>query len=304
MRTRLLRPGFFTNPELAALPVEARMLFAGLWLLADREGRLLDNVPAIHGAVFPFEPSFDVNSLLIHLSSRGFVQRYERDGVRVVRVCAFDKHQHPHAREAASSLPPPMRKRGPKGAAEGAPRARPEALPKARPAALPKAVVSPSDTDTDTDTALALSSKELAQRARAPADNADPERVKPGIEGEVCLALRRAGLAAVNPSHPTLHALVAAGAMPDEFVAAASTALTKRDPFAYVLGVVEGRRRDAVQVANGVHVEPPAWHASHDGIVNRAAFLGIESQGVEETWPAFRRRVIEANAARFKVEAS
>ena len=47
MRTRLLKPGFFMNEELARLPVRARLLFAGLWCLADREGRLEDR-PGAH----------------------------------------------------------------------------------------------------------------------------------------------------------------------------------------------------------------------------------------------------------------
>jgi hypothetical protein len=48
-RTRQIKPGFFKNDELAELPIEARLLFAGLWTIADREGRLEDRPKKIKG---------------------------------------------------------------------------------------------------------------------------------------------------------------------------------------------------------------------------------------------------------------
>lgn len=69
----------------------------------------------------------------------------------------------------------------------------------------------------------------------------------------ICAALRQAGIASVNASHPTLVALATAGATVEEFVAAAPKALAKADPFAYTLSTVAGRRRDAVALAASVH---------------------------------------------------
>jgi len=37
-RSRNIKPGFFKNDHLVELPFEYRLLFAGLWTLADREG--------------------------------------------------------------------------------------------------------------------------------------------------------------------------------------------------------------------------------------------------------------------------
>jgi len=42
MRSRNIKPGFFKNEIIAEMPTETRLLFIGLWLLADREGRLED----------------------------------------------------------------------------------------------------------------------------------------------------------------------------------------------------------------------------------------------------------------------
>lgn len=79
--------------------------------------------------------------------------------------------------------------------------------------------------------------------------------------GAVCLALKRAGIPGVSPSHPKLLALLQAGATTEEFVDAAAKGTGKAGGFAYVLGVVEGRRRDAaqMQVANGPLARPKTF---------------------------------------------
>lgn len=69
----------------------------------------------------------------------------------------------------------------------------------------------------------------------------------------VCRALRKAGMPAVNPSHPTLLALLEAGATEAEFLDAMPKSLGKRDAFEYLLGVVKGRRQDAAELAKTVH---------------------------------------------------
>ena len=106
MRTRLLRPGFFTNEQLARLPVRARLLFAGLWCLADREGRLEDRPERIRAAVFPYE-RINVAPLIQTLADARIVKRYECASSRYIALPNFCKHQHPHPREAPSLLPPP-----------------------------------------------------------------------------------------------------------------------------------------------------------------------------------------------------
>jgi hypothetical protein len=107
-RTRFLKPGFFLNEQLAALPFEGRLLFAGLWLLADREGRLEDRPLRIKAEVFPFD-AVDVELMLSQLALKGFVLRYTVEAVRVIQVLQFAKHQHPHPRESLSVLPKPCK---------------------------------------------------------------------------------------------------------------------------------------------------------------------------------------------------
>lgn len=106
-RTRLIKPDFFRNEELAELPFEARLLFAGLWTIADREGRLEDRPRRIRAHVFPYEPSIDADSFLHMLAAAGFILRYVVEGQSYIQVVGFAKHQQPHYREAPSEIPPP-----------------------------------------------------------------------------------------------------------------------------------------------------------------------------------------------------
>lgn len=103
-RARNIKPGFFTNDVLAELPPLARLLFAGLWTLCDREGRAEDRPKRIRAEVLAYDDC-DCDALLQALHDKGFIRRYEVAGTRVIQVLAWDKHQNPHMKEAASTLP-------------------------------------------------------------------------------------------------------------------------------------------------------------------------------------------------------
>lgn len=105
-RARNIKPAFFKNEVLAEMPMEARMLFIGLWTLADREGRLEDRPKRIKMELFPYD-SFDVDPMLIRLHADGFLTRYDVGGVRFIQIENFVKHQDPHYKEKASEIPPP-----------------------------------------------------------------------------------------------------------------------------------------------------------------------------------------------------
>lgn len=103
-RARNIKPAFFKNYELADAGPIAQMLFAGLWCLADREGRLEDKPRLIKAELFPYYDC-DVNGELTVLERLMFVRRYTVDGVGVIEVLNFKKHQTPHNTEKASTLP-------------------------------------------------------------------------------------------------------------------------------------------------------------------------------------------------------
>ena len=111
-RARNIKPGFFKNENLAELPVEARLLFIGLWTLADRRGRLEDRPKKIKMEIFPAD-NFDVDLLLQQLHDMKFIERYGASTVQVrckhqkqyIQVLAFEKHQNPHKNERESDIP-------------------------------------------------------------------------------------------------------------------------------------------------------------------------------------------------------
>lgn len=107
-RARNIKPGFFANEDLVELPFSTRLLFIGLWTLADREGRLEDRPKRIKMALFPAD-NLDVEEALSALADTGFLVRYEHDGERYIQVTSFAKHQNPHRDEKASTIPAPCK---------------------------------------------------------------------------------------------------------------------------------------------------------------------------------------------------
>lgn len=105
-RARNIKPSFFTNEQLAECSMEARLLFIGLWTLADREGRLEDRPKKIRVEVFPYDLC-DCEPLLAQLHAQKFIVRYEIDGSRYIAIPNFTKHQSPHKQEKPSTIPAP-----------------------------------------------------------------------------------------------------------------------------------------------------------------------------------------------------
>lgn len=105
-RARGIKPGFFKNEVLSQLPCYARLLFIGLWTLADRAGRLEDRPMRIRVEIFPYE-EVDVGDMLRILDEAGFIRRYEVAGNRLISIVNFTKHQHPHVNEVPSTIPAP-----------------------------------------------------------------------------------------------------------------------------------------------------------------------------------------------------
>ena len=109
-RARNIKPGFFTNEVLAELSLESRLLFIGLWTIADKAGRLHDRPKRIKMQVFPLD-SIDVDPVLEQLAKAGFIWRYEVDEGKYIQIVNWDKHQNPHHREKESDIPAPVDRR-------------------------------------------------------------------------------------------------------------------------------------------------------------------------------------------------
>lgn len=107
-RLRTIKPGFFLDDELADCSPLARLLFAGLWTIADREGRLEDRPKRIKAETLPYD-SCDVNALLEELRAHKFIVRYVADDTPYIAIPTWSKHQNPHVKEGPSTIPAPCK---------------------------------------------------------------------------------------------------------------------------------------------------------------------------------------------------
>lgn len=105
-RARNLKPGLFKNEVLGVADPLYTILFEGLWILADREGRLEDRPLRIKGEVFPYR-NLEVDPMLGWLEEQGFIRRYVVAGKRYILILEFVKHQNPHKNETESVIPAP-----------------------------------------------------------------------------------------------------------------------------------------------------------------------------------------------------
>lgn len=106
-RIRTIKPEFFLDDELAELTPLTRLLFIGLWTLADCEGRLEDRPKRIRAQLHPFDDG-DTDAMLQALHDRRFIIRYIVDGNRYIEVRSFKKHQRLTTKEieGRSQIPP------------------------------------------------------------------------------------------------------------------------------------------------------------------------------------------------------
>lgn len=111
-RIRYLKPDFFKDEDLVEHSYWIRLLFAGLWNIADKEGRLEDRPKRIKVDLFPYGNE-DIEKGLVELaniknhSTRPFIQRYEVNGEKYIQIVNWHKHQKPHHTEKDSIIPPP-----------------------------------------------------------------------------------------------------------------------------------------------------------------------------------------------------
>lgn len=105
-RARNIKPTFFTDDELGEIAPLGRLLFQGLWCHADRAGRLEERPKRFKPEILPYDDC-DIPALLAALERGRFIIRYECGGKRYIQIRQFAKHQNPHSKEAASTIPAP-----------------------------------------------------------------------------------------------------------------------------------------------------------------------------------------------------
>jgi hypothetical protein len=110
-RIRTIKPDFFRHEELYQAEKETglplRIAFAGLWTVADREGRFRWRPREIKLDVLPYD-DVDFSRVLDALTTRHFLAKYSLADDVYGYIPSFKKHQLVNNRESASRLPDPL----------------------------------------------------------------------------------------------------------------------------------------------------------------------------------------------------
>lgn len=105
-RARNIKPSFFTNDDLAEIDPLGRILFVGMWTIADFKGDLEWRPKRVKAQILPYDDC-DIEKLAINLDKSGFIRFYSVQGLGYVNIPNFSKHQNPHKneRDKGSEIP-------------------------------------------------------------------------------------------------------------------------------------------------------------------------------------------------------
>lgn len=106
--------------------------------------------------------------------------------------------------------------------------------------------------------------------------------------GEICKALKRAGLPNVSPQHPELLALIAKGVTVDQFADAAKSAVEKSKGFAYMLGIVRGQLTEVNAIESAPGMPDAAWNRNPQSVAEMAQKLNVKPWIEASSENAFR----------------
>ena len=255
-RARNIKPSFFINEELVELSFATRLLFIGLWTIADRAGRLEDKPKKIKMALFPAD-DLNIDEALNELQSSGFIKRYSVDEVKYIQILAFEKHQNPHIKEPSSTIPAPCEHH----------------------ASTMLATLIPDSPLPITDSLIP--------------ESINTKTAPPTAAASVCLALSKLGYSDINPANPTLLKLLEAGATVEEFEGAAKTSSVRT--FSYVLRIVKRQREQAAKIEpEKLKKAEKPWYITSTGIEDKGREIGLVHDP-SEAFPYFKARVYKAH---------
>ena len=116
MRIRTIKPEFWTDSLMVSMPRDVRLLYIGLWNVADDHGWLPDDAEQIRMLLFPGDPDADVGTWLEVLVACGRMERYSTPDERtILKIAHWKDHQrvdHPSqskiSREGSRKLAIPL----------------------------------------------------------------------------------------------------------------------------------------------------------------------------------------------------
>jgi hypothetical protein len=107
-RARNIKPSFFKDAKIVGCSFPARILFQGLWCLADYMGRIKYEPIEVKMEIFPAD-DVSVESLMSELEGKNLIEIYtDHSGATLVQVLNFTKHQNPHVNERVGKDKKPL----------------------------------------------------------------------------------------------------------------------------------------------------------------------------------------------------
>src|SRR5665647_3401589 len=98
MARRVITPTLFDDEFFGSLPDRAALIWIALFgVIADDQGRLVDNPMLIRARSFPYRdvPVSDVVDAVKSFVEAGKLVRYEADGKTLLQIVNWWKHQRP-----------------------------------------------------------------------------------------------------------------------------------------------------------------------------------------------------------------
>lgn len=93
-RIRSVKPEFWTDPDIVAMAMEARLFFIGCWNHADDYGVMKDDPARLRLQIMPADTDLDAASIIDELVERRHLLRMTApDGTEVLVVRSFTVHQ-------------------------------------------------------------------------------------------------------------------------------------------------------------------------------------------------------------------
>ncbi len=267
-RIRSIKPEFFSSEQIVECSPIARLLFIGMWCFCDDGGVHPASTKTLKMRVFPGDDisTAQIEACIGELIENGLLESFEHEDLVFLRVTGWSKHQKI---DRPTFKYPQNSTTARRELVEDSSNARRELVERSPPEGKGE--------ERNGKEVNPLSEQSLSEIEPPPADSTDsaradetglpvpipPTTTPPPVQpptttaGELCARIRKTGLPSVNPAHPRLLALLAAGVTPDEIEAAAIEAKDRGKGFAYALGVAEGRRQDASRTTANLSATPP-----------------------------------------------
>ena len=98
-RNRMIKKEFWTSEQIMNLPIEARLLFIGMWNQADDNGILKISPMQLKAQIFPCDTEIDIDTIKSYLNQINqqklivFNEKTEKEDQDLIRIRKCAEHQ-------------------------------------------------------------------------------------------------------------------------------------------------------------------------------------------------------------------